>query len=156
MVGFYDHNCCGYCASFAMSVSITQIRKLLYTIITNNQLMGCIPRECFHHEYHQVSDRHIIQINKNKSKRVRVDFCFFIITPNYKNKPQLVTKYLYEKLQLVALNRFVNFRKLISMDYYEQAESIKETCSGDPAYDSFFLPIRQVNELYLYKISCLS
>ena len=38
--------------------------------------------------------------------RVRV-FFFVIIKPKYKNKPQLVTKYLYEKLQLVALNYLV-------------------------------------------------
>ena len=35
--------------------------------------------------------------------------------PN-KKKTQLVTKYLYEKLQLVALNYFVNFRNLLEIN----------------------------------------
>ena len=46
--------------------------------------------------------------HKDKSQ-VRV-FFFVIITHNDKIKPHIVTKYLYEKLQLVALNYFVNFR----------------------------------------------
>ena len=40
-------------------------------------------------------------------------------------------------MQLVALNCLANFRKTLEMnflDYYDQAESIRKTCSGYPAH----------------------
>ena len=56
---------------------------------------------------------------------------------NLVKKTQLVTKYLYEKLQLVVLDSLAKFQKDIGIefvDYYYQAESIRETCSIDPAH----------------------